>query len=86
MRKHIYKGITVVLLACLLCGCQMADGNKGSTENETESLLGTELETESEIVTETEIEPVVTTVTITATGDCSLGALQTHGYSGSFHS
>ena len=29
--------------------------------------------------------PVVEKVTITATGDCTLGATQTHGYEGSFH-
>lgn len=86
MRKHIYKGVVVLLLAGLLSGCQMAGGEQDSDKNGTENLSGTELETETEIVTETEVEPVVTTVTITATGDCSLGALQTHGYSGSFHS
>jgi poly-gamma-glutamate synthesis protein (capsule biosynthesis protein) len=32
-----------------------------------------------------EPEPVVTTVTITASGDCTLGAMQLHGYEGSFH-
>jgi poly-gamma-glutamate synthesis protein (capsule biosynthesis protein) len=31
------------------------------------------------------IEPVVSTLTITATGDCALGSLQTHGYEASFH-
>lgn len=48
----------------------------------------TEEAVESEISTEPaeiEQESVVTTVTITATGDCSLGSLQTHGYAGSFH-
>ena len=30
-------------------------------------------------------ETLVRKITVTATGDCSLGALQTHGYDGSFH-
>ncbi len=32
-----------------------------------------------------EAEPLIQTVTLTATGDCTLGATQTHGYAGSFH-
>lgn len=42
-------------------------------------------ETETETATETQQEPVIQTVKITATGDCTLGATQTHGYAGSFH-
>lgn len=37
-------------------------------------------ETKSEVS-----EPVISTVTITAVGDCTLGVTQTHGYAGSFH-
>lgn len=85
MRKHIYKGIILLLLVGLLSGCQVADGEKDSMKNETENLLETELETETEMETETEVEPVVTTVTISATGDCALGPVQTHSYTGSFN-
>lgn len=85
MKKHIYKGMTVLLLACFLSGCQMSGGEQDFEKNETENFSGTELETETEIVTETEIEPVVTTVTISATGDCALGPVQTHSYTGSFN-
>ena len=42
-------------------------------------------ETETGTATETQQEPVIQTVKITATGDCTLGATQTHGYAGSFH-
>ena len=46
---------------------------------------GTLEETETGTATETQQEPVIQTVKITATGDCTLGATQTHGYAGSFH-
>lgn len=43
-------------------------------------------DTEGEESQESQVaEPVVTTVTISATGDCTLGVTQTHGYEGSFH-
>ena len=81
MRKKLYKGIAIFLLMTIvLSGC-------GKAENPNEQ-QDSQIETESELVVETEKEPepVITTVTISATGDCSLGALQTHAYSGSFHS
>ena len=84
MRKNVYKVIAVLLASMMLASCGRAETEKGpETEqnSQTETELGTEIIMESE-----EPEPVVATVTISATGDCSLGALQTHGYSGSFHS
>ena len=42
MRKHIYKGIILLLLVGLLSGCQVADGEKDSMKNETENLRETE--------------------------------------------
>jgi poly-gamma-glutamate synthesis protein (capsule biosynthesis protein) len=51
-----------------------------AADTETESAAETEMETE-----EAEPEPVVTTATITASGDCTLGAVHLHGYEGSFH-
>lgn len=65
-----------------------------SSEVETTESVFTEVETseteEQDVVTELETEtvppePVVETLTITATGDCALGALQYHGYARSFH-
>lgn len=44
-----------------------------------------EPETGSEPASEEIPEPVVQSITITAVGDCTLGATQTHGYAGSFH-
>lgn len=54
-------------------------------ESESESKTEIATESESEIVSEKESVPRIKTVTITATGDCTLGATQQHGYSGSFH-
>ena len=94
MKKRGYKFLALTLAAMMLAGCGNAGSGQG-TEKETEIVQGTELETESEIESETEVEtesetelppePVVQTVTITAAGDCSLGALQMHSYEGSFH-
>ena len=59
------------------------DKNKtGSTDHTVEPL---EISTEEEASATTE-EPVIRKLTVTATGDCSLGALQTHEYARSFHS
>lgn len=60
---------------------QVEPGSEAEGTSESESVT----ETESEIETETEQVPVVSTVTITAVGDCALGALQYHGYEASFH-
>lgn len=84
MKKNVYKGLALLLMAVMLVGCGNAGGN---TENDTQKGSEIMTETESELVTESEEpEPVVSTVTITATGDCALGVLETHGYQGSFHS
>lgn len=69
-----------------------ADGQiqaDGMDESESEPETGSESETtggtESESAAEEIPVPVVQTVTVTAAGDCTLGAAQTHGYAGSFH-
>lgn len=58
-------------------------------ESETEASAEPETENPAEPGTETAAEiaaePTVQTVTVTAVGDCTLGATQTHGYAGSFH-
>ena len=53
-----------------------------STEEEESGVDSTGKEPE----TETEPEPILQTVTISATGDCTLGKTQQHGYEGSFYS
>lgn len=70
---------------------ESATGNMQAddTVTETDTVMETDTTTESATETEPESEivpePVVTTFTISAVGDCSLGALQTHGYAGSFY-
>lgn len=69
-------------------------GAERETETQTDAEQGSglpaETESGSETWTETETQeavpkPLVQTVTVTAVGDCTLGATQTHGYEGSFH-
>lgn len=82
MRSTVYKALVLSMTMLFLTGC-------GKTEEVNKPDVDQVVQQETEAVTETqepEPEPVVNTVTITATGDCSLGALQMHGYSGSFHS
>lgn len=83
MKKQVYRWLTLLCMAILLAGCGKTAGQEKEPMLETDSQVGTE--EDSEMVTEIEKEPVVTTVTISATGDCALGALQYHEYSGSFH-
>ena len=62
---------------------------KPNTESEQESQIEVKPNTEGEQESQTDTKPNVNseikTVTITATGDCTLGVTQQHGYSGSFH-
>ena len=83
MKKRVYRWLTLLCAAAMLTGCGSSAAGENVPGTEMNSQMGTE--ESSELVTETEKEPVVTTVTITATGDCALGALQYHEYSGSFH-
>lgn len=92
MKKE--RALALILsLALMASGCGV-QGNSQSGESQDNSQAeqesqseGTEIETESETESETEtiVEPVVTTFTITATGDCALGALQYHEWAASFH-
>lgn len=88
MKKSIFRMLSFLLAGMLLTGCAQSENHKPETEHA--SQLESEKETEnvatSEETEEPLPEPTVTTVTITAAGDCSLGALQYHEYSGSFHS
>lgn len=92
------KTIAWVLgLTLLLGGCSFTkDVAVPSTQTDTAAVEADAEHTATEAVDETqeletqatetqEPEPVIRTVTLTATGDCTLGATQTHGYAGSFH-
>ena len=95
--KSRWAGLLLIIVMCLV-GCANTSSSEAEPVTETESATETEPVTETETETEkepeptTESEPVtdtdkkVTSVTITAAGDCALGALQYHGYSSSFHS
>ena len=58
---------------------------ESETESNSEVESVTNSEINSEVEPEPEPEPIVTQFTISAVGDCAIGALQTHGYAGSFH-
>lgn len=77
--KRISVYGTMVVLLMMLVGC----GNSENDVNISEA-VESEISTESTIETEVEPEPVVSTVTITATGDCTLARNYNVGYSGSF--
>lgn len=86
MSKKIYRILALLLVAVILAGCGKVEENKGPNESQS-AQIETESGTEEVLETEEkEPEPVINTVTITATGDCALGVLETHGYQGSFHS
>lgn len=99
MKTKAYGAAAILLAAALCVGCGQATGGNvqqssqiGSNERtevenqtETESKKESENQTETETETESEHIPVVSTVTITAVGDCALGALQYHEYEASFH-
>ena len=94
MKRKWIKGLIGLTMTCcvLMSGCAPQEtGNQGvSSEEGTESQSQQMSQQESQLQgtegQETQIpEPVVTTVTISATGDCTLGVTQTHGYEGSFH-
>ena len=89
----------VLMTGLLLTGCGGGTGNSEldnenkdtSLDTQEESQVADGSETESEVESETEsetetiVEPVISTFTITATGDCALGALQYHEWAASFH-
>lgn len=90
MKKWI---LPILMAGFLLTGCSSPAATSSVLSPSTEKNTGTQMtenpgevkETETETATETQQEPVIQTVKITATGDCTLGATQTHGYAGSFH-
>lgn len=87
------KRLWILLLgaSCLISGCAKIE----KTNQQSEIVQSTEYatwqtESESEFMSETEEveserEPIITTLTLSATGDCTLGVTQQHGYENSFH-
>ena len=85
--------LVMLALALGLSGCSFDDGgareqgNKNTQSQQTEVLsqnVSEIAETQTEEAEEI-VEPVINTITVTATGDCTLGKMQDHGYSGSFN-
>lgn len=62
-----------------------SDAAESETETSVEPETENPAEPGTEAAAEIAAEPTVQTVTVTAVGDCTLGATQTHGYAGSFH-
>ena len=81
------------LAAALLLGGCTTTVNVPEQETEKEAVVENTQTVQPETTEQEEIqptetqeaEPLIQTVTLTATGDCTLGATQTHGYAGSFH-
>ncbi len=77
LQKWSYGLVALVIVIATLVGC--------GTDNSKQEPVVQNTQSEEVIVeTEAEPEPVVTTVTITATGDCTLARSYSHGYQGSF--
>ena len=90
MKKRYKRVILLAALVLVLGGCSKPVDADDMTQQELdttqqESSTATETEIVTEVETETEVLPVVNQVTITAVGDCTLGAMHQHGYAGSFH-
>ncbi|SDB32888.1 CapA family protein [Eubacterium oxidoreducens] len=89
MKKYVSIPVMLCLVGTMLAGCGSTNTEKTENTNEAESsaqLSVAEPVTEgdgSESTAPVE-EPKVQTITISATGDCTLGRAQIHGYSGSF--
>ena len=81
------------LAAALLLGGCTTTVNVPEQETEKEAVVENTQTVQPETTAQEEIqptetqeaEPLIQTVTLTATGDCTLGSTQTHGYAGSFH-
>ena len=91
MKKVLVLGLLIGALG--LSGCSFDDGsakeqgNKNTQSKQTEVLsqnVSEIAETQTEEAEEI-VEPEINTITVTATGDCTLGKMQDHGYSGSFN-
>ncbi len=89
------KKITAIVLSLLLTAALMLTGCEPAPAPETAATVPEPTQAPTEPVTEpateppteppTDPPPVITTVTISAVGDITLGTNQTHSYDGSFH-
>ena len=91
MKKVLVLGLLIGALGLSACsfddGSAKEQGNKNTQSKQTEVLsqnVSEIAETQTEEAEEI-VEPVINTITVTAIGDCTLGKMQDHGYSGSFN-
>lgn len=79
--KKAYKALSIFLVGTLLMGCaNMAQTlPRINTVEKLKNIIKVEVGANEITV------PEIKTVTITAAGDCTLGAVHTHSYEGSFH-
>ena len=91
MKKVLVLGLLIGALGLSACsfddGSAKEQGNKNTQSKQTEVLsqnVSEIAETQTEEAEEI-VEPEINTITVTATGDCTLGKMQDHGYSGSFN-
>lgn len=87
-RRRLPAGVLAAGIALGIAGCGQTVPTADMTQ-QTEQVGDVVEDTQTEVhfpeeETEEIVEPVVQTVTISATGDCTLGITQTHGYEGSF--
>lgn len=93
MKKATSYFAGIILGSMLFGGCSIGnqEASPVSTEVSEEKIASTEVVAEKMSDTEVkqeeklqEEEPQIQTLTISATGDCTLGKMQDHGYTGSF--
>ncbi|MDD6291339.1 MAG: CapA family protein [Lachnospiraceae bacterium] len=83
--------ITAVVFcgAMLLAGCELPTAltqtQTTQVDAETLEVQSAQIPEETQEQKEETKETIIQKVTVTAVGDCTLGATQTHGYAGSFH-
>lgn len=82
-RKWLWILLAGMCVLCSACGKKNVDTNQKGESQNVESQTKSEVETEIE--TETKSEPVITTFTLSAVGDCTLGVTQKQGYDRSFN-
>ncbi len=75
LKRAGYGVVACILATMMLVACGESESKKEPSIPDTQQNVE---------VTETQPEPVVNTVTITATGDCTLARSYSHGYQGSF--
>lgn len=84
--KKLMKTLALIAILCpILCSCGQTDTDTVADITQGAEELNRETDDAGEKAPADAPEPVIQTLTLTATGDCTLGKTQTHGYVGSFY-